>query len=124
MLNFLFICIQLIDQISNGEVRKRIKAMAKRPCYDEDDKLCLLHVLTLLNNLDALSRDQDVDQTDQSSSAGSSHDEVCIVTPQYIGFALSVTFNLFFVFGFFLLSSRLRPTRITTAKQFSYGHYP
>lgn len=50
--------------------------MTKRSCYDEDDKACLLHVLTLLNNLDALTRDQDVDQVDHSSTASSSTEEV------------------------------------------------
>lgn len=34
--------------------------MTKRPCYDDDDKLCLLQILSLLNNLEALSQDQEI----------------------------------------------------------------
>lgn len=49
--------------------------MSKRSCYDEDDKLCLLQVLTLLNNLEALSKDHDTIST-RSSSHSSNEDDV------------------------------------------------
>lgn len=64
-----------MDQIPTDEVRKRIRAMSKRSCYDEDDKLCLLQVLTLLNNLEALSKDHDTIST-RSSSQSCSEDDV------------------------------------------------
>ncbi|XP_055705583.1 GRIP and coiled-coil domain-containing protein 2-like isoform X2 [Phlebotomus papatasi] len=52
--------LSMIDSIPNDDVRKRIIAMTKRPCYDDDDKLCLLQILSLLNNLEALSQDQEI----------------------------------------------------------------
>ncbi|GAB0092298.1 hypothetical protein DMENIID0001_072880 [Sergentomyia squamirostris] len=52
--------LSMIDSIPNDDVRKRIIAMTKRPCYDDDDKQCLLQILSLLNNLEALSQDQEI----------------------------------------------------------------
>uniref|UniRef100_A0A1L8DC87 Putative pftaire-interacting factor 1a mitochondrion n=1 Tax=Nyssomyia neivai TaxID=330878 RepID=A0A1L8DC87_9DIPT len=52
--------LSMIDSIPNDDVRKRIIAMTKRPCYDDDDKLCLLQILSLLNNLEALSQDHEI----------------------------------------------------------------
>lgn len=69
-----------MDQIPTEEVRKRIRAMSKRACYDEDDKLCLLQVLTLINNLEALSRDHDSgsDRDNISTrSCSSTGEDVC-----------------------------------------------
>lgn len=34
--------------------------MTKRTCYDEEDKICLMQILSLLNNLEALSQDQEI----------------------------------------------------------------
>lgn len=37
-----------------------------KKCYDEDDKLCLMQILSLLNNLEALSQDQSINGDDIS----------------------------------------------------------
>uniref|UniRef100_A0A1Y9HAK0 Uncharacterized protein n=1 Tax=Anopheles farauti TaxID=69004 RepID=A0A1Y9HAK0_9DIPT len=52
--------LSLLDQIPTDDVRKRLIAMTKRTCYDEEDKLCLLQILSLLNNLEALSQDHEI----------------------------------------------------------------
>lgn len=52
--------LSLLDQIPTDDVRKRIITMSKRACYDDEDKQCLLQILTLLNNLEALSQDHEV----------------------------------------------------------------
>lgn len=52
--------LSLLDQIPTDDVRKRIITMSKRGCYDEEDKQCLLQILTLLNNLEALSQDHEI----------------------------------------------------------------
>ncbi|XP_053670856.1 protein lava lamp isoform X2 [Anopheles nili] len=52
--------LSLLDQIPTDDVRKRLIAMTKRSCYDEEDKLCLLQILSLLNNLEALSQDHEI----------------------------------------------------------------
>jgi hypothetical protein len=41
--------------------------MSKRSCYDEEDKSCLLQVLSLLNNLEALSHDHEMVHDDSAS---------------------------------------------------------
>lgn len=48
---------QIIDQVPTEDVRKHIVLMSKR-AQDEDDKVCLMQILSLLNNLEALSQDQ------------------------------------------------------------------
>lgn len=53
-----------IDQIHHDDVRKRLMIMAKRICYDEEDRMCLLQVLSLLNNLEALSQDHEISATE------------------------------------------------------------
>lgn len=40
--------------------------MSKRNFYDDDDKSCLVQVLSLLNNLEALSHDQEITSNDLS----------------------------------------------------------
>uniref|UniRef100_A0A1Q3FZD5 Putative pftaire-interacting factor 1a n=1 Tax=Culex tarsalis TaxID=7177 RepID=A0A1Q3FZD5_CULTA len=52
--------LSLLDQIPTDDVRKRIITMSKRACYDDEDKQCLLQILTLLNNLEALSQDHEI----------------------------------------------------------------
>lgn len=52
--------LSLLDQIPTDDVRKRIFTMSKRACYDDEDKQCLLQILTLLNNLEALSQDHEI----------------------------------------------------------------
>ncbi|EAT42246.1 AAEL006210-PA, partial [Aedes aegypti] len=37
-----------------------------RACYDEEDKMCLLQILSLLNNLEALSQDHEIASDDMS----------------------------------------------------------
>lgn len=49
--------LQIIDQVPTEDVRKHIVLMSKR-AQDEDDKVCLMQILSLLNNLEALSQDQ------------------------------------------------------------------
>ncbi|XP_035891010.1 restin homolog isoform X3 [Anopheles stephensi] len=58
--------LSLLDQIPTDDVRKRLIAMTKRTCYDEEDKLCLLQILSLLNNLEALSQDHEIAGEDMS----------------------------------------------------------
>uniref|UniRef100_A0A240PJW2 JAKMIP_CC3 domain-containing protein n=1 Tax=Anopheles atroparvus TaxID=41427 RepID=A0A240PJW2_ANOAO len=58
--------LSLLDQIPTDDVRKRLIAMSKRTCYDEEDKLCLLQILSLLNNLEALSQDHEIAGDDLS----------------------------------------------------------
>ncbi|XP_052869777.1 uncharacterized protein LOC128275344 isoform X2 [Anopheles cruzii] len=58
--------LSLLDQIPTDDVRKRLVAMTKRPCYDDEDKLCLLQILSLLNNLEALSQDHEIAGDDLS----------------------------------------------------------
>ncbi|XP_063708386.1 LOW QUALITY PROTEIN: uncharacterized protein LOC134837008 [Culicoides brevitarsis] len=60
--------LSLLDQLPTEEIRKRIREMSKRNCYDEDDKTCLMQVLSLLNNLEALSKDHDTISTRSSQS--------------------------------------------------------
>lgn len=55
-----------MDQIPTDEVRKRILTMSKRSCYDEEDKACLMQVMSLLNNLEALSQDQEMSSLDSN----------------------------------------------------------
>lgn len=56
---------QMIDQIPTDDVRKRLLLMTKK-CYDEEDKVCLMQILSLLNNLEALSQDQSLNGDDMS----------------------------------------------------------
>lgn len=58
------------QQISTEDVRKRIRLMSKRACYDEDDKMCLMQVLSLLNQWDAAS------SRDSDGSIGAGSEEV------------------------------------------------
>lgn len=58
--------LSLLDQIPTDDVRKRIATMTKRACYDEEDKMCLLQILSLLNNLEALSQDHEIASDDMS----------------------------------------------------------
>lgn len=57
-------CDLSIDHIQHDDIRKRLIIMSKRLCYDDDDKTCLMQVLSLLNNLEALSQDQEISTTD------------------------------------------------------------
>lgn len=50
----------MIDNVPSDDIRKRILTMTKRSCYDEEDKICLMQILSLLNNLEALSQDQEI----------------------------------------------------------------
>lgn len=50
----------MIDNIPSDDIRKRILTMTKRSCYDEEDKICLMQILSLLNNLEALSQDHEI----------------------------------------------------------------
>uniref|UniRef100_A0A1Y9H206 JAKMIP_CC3 domain-containing protein n=1 Tax=Anopheles dirus TaxID=7168 RepID=A0A1Y9H206_9DIPT len=58
--------LSLLDQIPTDDVRKRLIAMTKRTCYDDEDKLCLMQILSLLNNLEALSQDHEIAGDDMS----------------------------------------------------------
>ncbi|XP_055539946.1 protein lava lamp isoform X2 [Wyeomyia smithii] len=58
--------LSLLDQIPTDDVRKRIITMSKRACYDEEDKTCLLQILSLLNNLEALSQDHEIANEEMS----------------------------------------------------------
>lgn len=52
--------VQVLEQLPSDYVRKNLLAMSKHNCFQEKEKLCLLQVLSLLNNLEALSQDQDI----------------------------------------------------------------
>lgn len=60
LINTLFYSLQMIDNIPSDDIRKRILTMTKRSCYDEEDKICLMQILSLLNNLEALSQDHEI----------------------------------------------------------------
>lgn len=51
---------QVLEQLPSDFVRRNLLAMSKHNCFQEKEKLCLLQVLSLLNNLEALSQDQDI----------------------------------------------------------------
>lgn len=40
--------------------------MSKHVCFDEKERICLLQVHSLLNNLEALSQDQEISFDDES----------------------------------------------------------
>jgi hypothetical protein len=63
----LFSSHQLMDQMPSEEVRKRLVTMSKRSCYDDEDRMCLLQIVTLINNLEVLSQQQDHPTSNESS---------------------------------------------------------
>lgn len=52
--------LSVLEQLPSDYVRKNLLSMSKHSCFQEKEKLCLLQVLSLLNNLEALSQDQDM----------------------------------------------------------------
>lgn len=54
--HFILFCNQqTIDQIPTDHVRRNLLAMANHSCFDEQKRQCLLQVVSLLNNLEAMS---------------------------------------------------------------------
>lgn len=48
---------QTIDQIPTDNVRRNLLEMAKHSCFDEQKRKSLLQVVSLLNNLETMSND-------------------------------------------------------------------
>lgn len=61
--------------------------MSKRNFYDDDDRSCLVQVLSLLNNLEALSHDQEITSNDLSLDFN---------MVSLVGFCLSIHFYTIF----------------------------
>lgn len=61
--------------------------MTKRNFYDDDDRSCLVQVLSLLNNLEALSHDQEITSNDLSLDFN---------MVSLVGFCLSIHFYTIF----------------------------
>lgn len=49
-----------MDQLPTDDMRAHITKMSKRSFYNDDDKLCLQQIITLLNSLEALSSDHNL----------------------------------------------------------------
>lgn len=49
--------LQSLDQVPTDNVRKSLLVMSKHSCFDEQSRQCLLQVVSLLNNLEAMSQD-------------------------------------------------------------------
>ncbi|KAG4075408.1 hypothetical protein HA402_015061 [Bradysia odoriphaga] len=47
-----------IERIQHDDIRKRILVMTKKPCLDDEDKVCLIQISSLLTNLEAMSQEQ------------------------------------------------------------------
>lgn len=58
------VTLQSIERIQHDDIRKRILAMTKKPCLDEEDKVCLLQIFSLLTNLEAMSQEQNMSVDD------------------------------------------------------------
>jgi len=56
-----------MDQLPTDDMRAHITKMSKRSFYNEDDKLCFLQMVMLLNGLEALSHDHGLSGDDFSS---------------------------------------------------------
>lgn len=54
---FTFLISQSLDQMPTDIIRKNLLAMAKHPCFDEQNRQSLLEVVSLINNLESLSND-------------------------------------------------------------------
>lgn len=55
-----------MEQIPSDFIRKTLLQMSKHSCFDEKERICLLQVHSLLNNLEALSQDQEISFDDES----------------------------------------------------------
>lgn len=53
-----FLWFQSLDQMPTDSLRKNLLAMAKHPCFDEQNRQSLLQVVALINNLESLSNDE------------------------------------------------------------------
>lgn len=53
-----FQCIfQSQEQMPTDNVRRTLLTMSKHSCFDEQSRQCLLQVVSLLNNLESMSQD-------------------------------------------------------------------
>lgn len=59
--------LQSIERIQHDDIRKRILVMTKKPCLDEEDKVCLLQIFSLLTNLEAMSQEQNMASVEDAS---------------------------------------------------------
>lgn len=66
-----------IDNLQQDEIRKRLTIMAKRFYFDDQDKLCILKVLALLNNLEALSNDQEINGLEIETTTADVSNKLC-----------------------------------------------
>lgn len=54
------IALQLLEPLPSDYVRESLLAMSTHSCFDGQEKLCLLQVLSLLHNLEAISQDHEL----------------------------------------------------------------
>lgn len=52
--------LQLLEPLPSDYVRESLLTMSTHSCFDGQEKLCLLQVLSLLHNLEAISQDQEL----------------------------------------------------------------
>lgn len=55
-----------MEQMPSDLIRKNVLQMSNHRCFDEKERICLLQVHSLLNNLEALSQDQEISFDDES----------------------------------------------------------
>lgn len=85
--------LSLLDQIPTDDVRKRIVTMTKRACYDEEDKMCLMQILSLLNNLEALSQDHEIANEEMSLEMPVVSNKTCSLVEVYQDFIIVTNFR-------------------------------
>ncbi len=71
--SFLLLWKQSIERIQHDDIRKRILVMTKKPCLDDEDKVCLLQIFSLLTNLEAMSQEQNMGADDACAGYTVSH---------------------------------------------------
>lgn len=49
--------LQSMERMPTDNIRRSLLAMSKHTCFDEQNRQCLLQVVSLLNNLESMSND-------------------------------------------------------------------
>ncbi|XP_055856980.1 uncharacterized protein LOC129919902 isoform X2 [Episyrphus balteatus] len=61
--------LNLLDHMTNEDLRRRLSQIIKKPNIDEEDKICLQQVLAFVQNLDAMSHGHDSLPSSEESSS-------------------------------------------------------
>ncbi|XP_055908249.1 restin homolog isoform X2 [Eupeodes corollae] len=61
--------LNLLDHMTNEDLRRRLSQILKKPNIDEEDKMCLQQVLAFVQNLDAMSHGHDSLPSSEESSS-------------------------------------------------------